>query len=174
MRLRAAAVFAAVIAVNACGGGGGGGGPSGPGPTTGSVRGSVNDQTGAPVPAATVSLAGPTPRSGQTGSDGAYSFTSLTPGAYTVTIGAPAGFTGSGTASVTVVAGQQANATTVTLNKNPQGPAPTSVTVSMVDNAFNPQSAEVAVGGTVTWANNGGTAHNATGTGGISTGNMNP
>jgi len=174
MRLRAAAVFALLI-TNACSGGDSG--PSGPGtPTTGSVRGTVSDQSGAPVPAAAVSLSatGQTTRNTITGGDGSYTFSSVTPGAYTVTITAPQGFTGSGTANVTVVAGQQANATTVTLNRNPQGPAPPSVAVSMTDNAFTPQSAEVAINGTVTWTNNGGTAHNATGTGGINTGNMNP
>jgi plastocyanin len=178
MKLRVAAVLSAVLVMNACGGGSG---PSGPpaGSTTGSLRGTVNDQTGAPVPGATVTLTatGQTARTAQTAGNGAYTFGSLPVGTYTVTVAPPAGYqlgAGTGTTTVNVVAGQQANAATIVLSRNPTGPPPLSASVSIVDNAFQPPSVEVGVGGTVTFTNNGAVAHNATGGTAISTGNLNP
>jgi plastocyanin len=178
MKLRAAAGLAAMLVVNACGGGGGG--PSGPptGSTTGSLRGTVNDQNGAAVPSATVTLTatGQTARTTTTNASGSYTFSSLPVATYTVTVTPPNGYqlgAGTGTTTVNVVAGQQANATTIVLSRNPTGPPPLAVNVSMVDNAFQPPSIEVGVGGTVTFTNNGGTQHNANG-GTINTPNLNP
>lgn len=178
MKLRVAAVLSAMLIVNACGGGGNG--PSGPptGSTTGSLRGNVNDQTGAPVPSATVTLTatGQTPRTSVTAANGSYTFSSLPVGTYTVTVTPPNGYQlggGSGTTTVSVVAGQQANATAIVLSKNPTGPPPLAVSVSMVDNQFQPASVEIGVGGTVTFTNNGSVQHNATG-GTINTPNLNP
>ena len=169
------------IALAACGGDSGSG-PSGPNqPTSGTVRGTVVDQTAAPVPSAAVALTatGQTTRNATTAQDGAYSFTSVPVGAYTVTVTPPAGYTlgtGSGTASVSVVAGQQANANAIILNKTQPGtPAPANASVSMVNTSFSPQNVEVRVGGTVTWTNNDQVQHNATPSSGgfTGTGNMN-
>jgi hypothetical protein len=53
---------------------------------TGSLRGVVTDATGAAVPAATVTLVGegPSPRVAVADPKGAYAFTNLVPGAYTL------------------------------------------------------------------------------------------
>ncbi|MBV9745958.1 MAG: carboxypeptidase regulatory-like domain-containing protein, partial [Acidobacteriia bacterium] len=54
-------------------------------PTGGTVRGTVTDNSGAVVPAATVSLTGNgVERSAQTQADGSYVFQGVTPGQYTV------------------------------------------------------------------------------------------
>ena len=56
--------------------------------TTGTVEGSVTDQSGAPLPGVTVSLASPAlqgSRTAVTGSDGRYRFPALSPGRYEVT-----------------------------------------------------------------------------------------
>jgi plastocyanin len=99
-------------------------------------------------------------------------------GTYTVAVTPPSGYSlgsGSGTTTVAVVAGQQAGVAVIQLTKQaPGGPAPLLAEVSMANTAFNPQSVEVRVGGSVRWTNNDNTAHNATGAGFTSTGNMNP
>jgi plastocyanin len=180
MKLRVAAVLSAMLVVNACGGGGGPSGPPGGGtPTTGSLRGTVNDQDGAAVPNASVALSatGQTTRNTVTAANGTYTFNSLPVGTYTVAVTPPTGYqlgAGTGMTTVSVVAGQQANASVIVLSKNPTAPPPLAVAITMVDNAFQPQSAEIGVGGTVTFTNNGPSVHNATGGTAISTGNLNP
>jgi plastocyanin len=177
MTLRAMAAAVAILASSACGGGSDGG-PTQVG-VTGSVRGNVNDNTGAAVPNASVALraTGQTTRNTVTGSDGSYSFGSVTAGAYTIAVTPPSGYqlgAGSGVVAVTVVAGQQAVAGVVVLTRSPPtGPAPQSADVSMVDNSFNPASVEVAVGGEVRFTNNGAAVHNASG-GGVNIPNLNP
>ncbi len=177
MRLQQLAGMMVVASVTACGGGGGGG-VTNPNPTTGSVRGSVTDNTGAPVVGATVvlSAAGQANRSATTAATGLYAFNTIPAGAFTVTVTVPTGYTagaGGVTAPVTVVAGQQANVAAIVLTRNAPTPAPTLVNVSMANTAFNPQNIELAVGGTVRFTNNDVVVHNATGTN-LTTGNMDP
>jgi plastocyanin len=134
-------------------------------------------QTATPVPSAAVVLiaTGQTSRNATTGTTGVYTFSNVPVGSWTATVTAPTGYTGSGTASVTVVGGQQANAAAVTLTKTAGGgnPAPATANVSMENTAFLPSAVEVRVGGTVTWTNNDAVQHNATGGSGLATGNMN-
>jgi hypothetical protein len=56
---------------------------------TSTLRGRVTDESGAMVPGATVTLAGPVAKTATTGNDGAYSFTGLLPGSYTAQASAP-------------------------------------------------------------------------------------
>ena len=181
--MRAAAiVLAAGLVLATCGGGGGGddddGGTTGP-PTTGSVRGTVNDQDGSGVASAGVALAasGQTTRNTSTNSAGVYQFSAVAPGTWTVTVTPPNGFelgSSSGSTTVTVVAGQQASVNAITLARVTTGPPPQSADVSMVSgNAFSPLRVEVAVGGTVRFTNGDNTVHNATSTN-FQTGNLNP
>jgi outer membrane receptor protein involved in Fe transport len=63
--------------------------------TTGTVEGVVTDQTGAVVPAVTVTLSGPNlirPQTATTDSDGAYRFASVPPGRYNLDVAAAKGF----------------------------------------------------------------------------------
>ena len=182
MRAHATALLAAVLLIGACGGGdGGGGGPIGPGPGTqnGSVRGLVRDQNNSAVPNANVELraAGAASRTTITDGEGSYSFSAVAPGSYTIAVTPPTGFqlgSSTGLAAVTVVGGQQANVTTMVLQKDAGGgPAPSSVEVRMVNTTFSPASVEVARGGTVTFRNDDLVVHNATGQS-VNTGNLNP
>jgi plastocyanin len=177
MRVYLLAALAAVTLSTACGGGGGGGGPTGPNnPTTGSVSGTVVDQTATPVPGAAVALSatGQTTRQGTTSAAGAYSFANIPVGTWTVTVTPPTGYTlgtGTGTTSVTVVGGQQASAAAITLNKTGGTLPPLTATVTMANTAFSPQNVEVRVGGNVRWTNNDQVQHNATG-GNFATANL--
>src|SRR6476661_7308866 len=58
---------------------------------TASLRGQITDESGAVIPGATVTLNGPsgTVKTTTSGNDGAYSFTALAPGSYTVKAAAP-------------------------------------------------------------------------------------
>ena len=169
---------AAVIITVSCGGSDGPTNPSG-NTGVGTVRGAVNDNTGAPVANATVALSGTgvATRNTTTGTDGVYNFSAVTAGAYTVAITPPTGFTLSagGTAAVTVVANQQATVGAFVLNRTTGGGggAPALVDVSMVNTAFSPAQVEVAVGGRVRFTNNDQVQHNATAAA-FQTGNMNP
>ena len=169
MRAHRLATMVAVLFSTACGGGGGGGGGVVNPPTTGSVRGTVVDQTAAPVPSAAVALTatGQTARNTTSAADGVYNFANVPVGSWTVTVTPPTGYTlgaGTGTANVNVTGGQQANAAAITLNKTQvQPPAPATASVSMENTSFVPQTAEVRVGGTVRWTNNDAVQHNATG-----------
>jgi plastocyanin len=179
MRLHHQAAIAALFLSVACGGGDSG--PSGPNnnPTTGSVQGSVQDQTGAAVPGASVALqaTGQTTRNTTTGSSGAYTFANVAAGAWTVAVTPPSGYslgTNGGISAVTVVAGQQVGVPAIVVTKQATGgPAPASVEVSMANRAFSPQQVEVRIGGTVRFRNNDGEVHNATGSN-FQTGNLNP
>lgn len=158
----------------------GGGGPTVPGGgATGTVRGEINDNTGVAVPNATVTLTGngQALRTTTTNTTGVFVFNTVAVGSYTVAVTPPTGFTlaGAGTAAVTVTSGQQANVNTFVFNRitGGGGNAPAFADVSMVNTSFQPQQVEVAVGGTVRFTNNDNTAHNATGQGGIQTGNLN-
>jgi plastocyanin len=160
-----------------------GGGPTVPGGnSTGTIRGSVTDNTNAAVVGATVALTGngQAARTTTTNTEGVYTFNAVQVGSYTIAITPPTGFTlsGAGTAAVTVASGQQANVNAIVLNRTTTGGgggnAPSLVDISMVNTSFQPQQAEVAVGGTVRFTNNDAVNHNALGGGGIQTGDMAP
>jgi plastocyanin len=177
MRLRHQAAIAALL-LTACGGGDSG--PVQPGNTqTGTVQGSVQDQTGTAVPGASVALraTGQTTRNTNTNAAGSYTFTNVAVGAWTVAVTPPSGYslgTNAGTSAVTVVAGQQVGVPAIVVTKQATGgPAPASADISMANTAFNPQQVEVRVGGTVRFTNNDNTAHNATGAQ-FATPNLNP
>jgi hypothetical protein len=55
-------------------------------PVTGTISGTVNDATGAPLPGVVVQVSGPVARSATTNSSGNYSVPSLPLGTYTVTV----------------------------------------------------------------------------------------
>ena len=102
----------AVLFAAACGGGDGGGGT---GPQTGAASGSVVNESSANAGVSGVALTmtkGSTTRNATTNSSGAFSFTSLEAGAWTLAFALPTGFelgTGeSASRSVTVTAGQTA------------------------------------------------------------------
>jgi plastocyanin len=169
---------AAVIIAASCGGDSPTNPNNGGNTGVGTVRGNVNDNTGAPVANATVALsgAGQATRNTTSGTDGVYNFTGVAAGAYTVAVTPPTGFTLSagGTAAVTVVANQQASVGAFVLNRTTGGAGPPAlVDISMVNTAFSPASIEVAVGGTVRFTNNDGVQHNATAAV-FQTGTMNP
>ena len=178
MRLWHQAAIAGLFVAVACGGGDGG--PTNPNnnPQTGTVQGSVQDQTGAGVAGASVALraTGQTTRNTNTNSAGSYTFTNVAVGAWTVAVTPPSGYSlgaNAGTSPVTVVAGQQVGVPAIVVTKQASGgPAPAFAEVSMVNNSFNPQQVEVAVGGTVRFTNNDAVQHNATGAA-IATGNLN-
>jgi uncharacterized protein len=114
--LRRGLVIAAVAVLAACGGGD----PIGSG-SNGSIRGTVTDNTGAAVPNAAVELSGngQPARSTTSGADGVYTFANLPTGTYTLAVTPPTAFvTGAtGTTSVTVAAGAQANAAAFVLDR---------------------------------------------------------
>ena len=78
----------------------------------GSIRGTVTDNSGAPVADAAVELSGneQTARSTTAGADGVFTFAEVPPGSYTLTVTPPTGFTlgGAGTVSVVVVSETEA------------------------------------------------------------------
>ncbi len=92
-----------------------------PSETTGSIQGTVTDNTGATVANAAVALTGNAQagRTTNSGADGVYTFADVPPGTYTLAIAPPAGFTigVAGTASVTVASGAQADASSIVLNR---------------------------------------------------------
>ena len=148
--------------VGACGGGGGDGGGS-TGPVTGGISGSVTTGT-EPVVGATVALSGAASRTTTTGATGAFGFTALAPGAYTVSVGLPGSFalaTGqSGTRNATVVAGQTATvawtAQRVTTGGGGDGGGTGGggdniVVVHLNGTSFLPPTIDVPTGTTVRW-----------------------
>ena len=174
MRIRSVSGVLGVLWVSACGGGDG---PSQPGVTTGSVQGTVVDQTNVPVAAATVTLSatGQTSRTSTTNSSGVYNFTGVAPGTYNAVVTPPTGFTigGFSATTVTVVAGQQASAAALVLNKTSSGPPPLQAAVTMPGSIFSPQTVVIARTGTVTWSNTDAVIHNVSG-GGVTVGDLAP
>lgn len=168
---------AAILAVAACGGSDGPSSPGGGTNQVGSIRGNVNDNTGAAVASATVTLTGnaQASRTTTTGSDGVYTFSAVAVGTYTVAITPPAGFAigTASTATVTVTTGQQSTVNAFVVNRTTTGGPPSLVDVSMVNTSFSPPTVEVAVGGRVRFTNNDNTIHNATAPS-IQTGQMSP
>ncbi|HYD52363.1 MAG TPA: kelch repeat-containing protein [Gemmatimonadaceae bacterium] len=112
----------AAFLVAACGGEGD---PTEVRPGTGTIRGTVTDNTGATVANAVVVLSGNAQpsRSTTSGGAGVYTFASVEPGTYTLTVTPPPGFTlgAAGTLSVTVASGAQADASAIVLDRVPVG-----------------------------------------------------
>jgi hypothetical protein len=118
--MRRALEVAAVAILAACGGDG----ATEVGPdNTGSIRGTVTDNTGATVANAAVALTGnaQAARTANSGTDGVYTFANVSPGTYVLAVTPPAGFTigALGTTSVTVAGGAQANASAFVLDQVP-------------------------------------------------------
>lgn len=89
---------------------------------SGSIRGTVTDNTGATVANAAVALTNASAQSARTtssGTDGVYTFANVSPGTYTLTITPPSGFSIGSAASttVTVASSAQANASTIVLTR---------------------------------------------------------
>lgn len=104
--VRGMALLLASLAAAACGGGDNGVDPPPP-PTPGSIRVTVLADDGKPVEAAAVSVqtaAGAAAGSGATDAAGAYQLAGLQPGAYTVAVKAPVGFTPSASQKPATVA----------------------------------------------------------------------
>ena len=89
----------------------------------GSIRGTINDNTGAGVAGVAVALNsnGQTLRTTDSGNDGVYTFTNVSPGSYSIAITPPVGFVlpSAGAASVTVTGGAQATPSLFILNRVP-------------------------------------------------------
>ena len=171
-------VLAALIAIGC---GGGGSSPTSPtttgnnnnnnngnnnNPQVGSLKGTVVDQAGSGVAGASVQIAatGQTSQSTSSAADGSYSFSSLAVGAWTVTVSPPSGYTGGGSASVSITANAQTTASPFTLSKAAvTGNAPTQVDVIVYESAFTPTDITVAKNGTVRWTNQDAIQHTATG-----------
>ena len=106
---------AAVVSLAACGGDSDPVRPD----TNGSVRGTVTDHTGATVANAAVALTGnaQTDRTTTSGTNGVYTFADVPPGTYSLAVTPPAGFKvgATGSVSVTVASGAQANASAIVL-----------------------------------------------------------
>jgi hypothetical protein len=114
--------------------------------TSGSIRGTVTDNTGATVANAAVALTGnaQAARTTNSGADGVYTFADVPPGTYTLAVTPPAGFTiAAGTPSVTVASGAQADAPAIVLNRAP--PATLSGVVRAATGAVI-QGASVSIG----------------------------
>jgi N-acetylneuraminic acid mutarotase len=106
----------AVVMLAACGGGD----PIGNG-NTGSVEGTVTDNTGATVANTVVALTGngQAPRNTNTGFDGVYTFANVPAGTYTLTVTPPLGYAidAADTESVTVATGEQADVSAFVLTR---------------------------------------------------------
>jgi D-alanyl-D-alanine carboxypeptidase len=87
----------------------------------GSIRGTITDDTGAPVRNAAVALTrdAQAGRTTSSGADGVYTFADVFPGTYTLAVTPPFGYTvgTADTASVTVAGGAQTNATALVLTR---------------------------------------------------------
>ena len=152
-RSRHLALLALLAATSACGGGGDDG-PSGP--TTGTLSGRVVAGTES-VSGATITLSGGASRSTTTSASGSFAFADLAPGAYTLSLGLPTGFTlatgQNATRQATVVAGQ-----TATVDWSAQrvggggGGGGTVVEVHVTSSfTFSPATVQVPPGTTVKW-----------------------
>ena len=158
--LRALAI-ATLILVTACGDGD----PTGTG-TTGSIHGTVTDDTGASVANAAVALSGngESERSTQSDADGAYAFEDVSPGTYTLAIVPPAGFVigAAATRFVTVASGVEASPPAFVLARAPgsirgtvtddTGATVASATVTLSGNAQPARTAVSAADGVYTFA----------------------
>lgn len=133
----------------------------------GTVRGRVLDVDDAALSGVAISLqrTGSTTRNTTTDGSGNFQVANLLVGAWTVTAEPPDGYEAQGslTATAQVTANQIVDVPVFRMRETEVTPPPSQVAVSIGDNLFNPATATVAVGGTVTWTNNGAVAHNVTG-----------
>ena len=121
--MRRALGVAAVVILAACGGDG----ATEVGPdTTGSIRGTVTDNGGSGVANAVITLTGnaQAARTTNSGANGVYTFAKVPPGTYTLAVTSAAGFVidATGTVSVTVADGAEANASAFVLTRAPVAP----------------------------------------------------
>ena len=115
--LRRSLAVAGLVLLAACGDDGD---PTGTA-DTGSIRGTVTDDTGAPVADAGIELTGneQDARTTTTGADGVYTYADVPPGTYTLAVTPPTGFTvdAAGTTTVTVDGRAQADAPALVLER---------------------------------------------------------
>lgn len=156
---------AVLMLLTACGSGGDSTTDPNPDPpaTTGRINGTVmNSGTG--VAGAQVAGSG-TLGNTTTSSSGAFSFTNVAPGSYTLTLTLPAGLElNAGEAlqkSATVTAGG-VSSVAWSLKSPVSG---NSRTIDIRNNAFDPTPVTIAVGTTVTWTNRDAVAHTVTAAG---------
>lgn len=160
------AIFLALLAATCGGADSAGPGSNANTNATGSVQGTVVDNTGAGVPGAAVQLTatGRSTLNTTTSSTGAYAFSSVAVGQWQVSAAPPPGYGNGSSQTVVVAANSAVTAAAVVLPKIPVGPVPSSVDVTITQQAvFSPQLVIVARGGTVRWTNNDITTHTATG-----------
>jgi plastocyanin len=150
------------------------------GPARGEVRGSVVDGASQGVPGVSAALtrSGFATRSAATNAAGAFAFTAVDAGTWTVSISPPSGFEAAGAtaATVQVVGGQTVTVPPFGVTRLADPPPTGSVTVvTMVDNSFSPSTVTIQATGVIRWVNGGGVAHNSTSAAGHwSSGNLNP
>lgn len=159
-----------------CGGSDDGSGPP-PENQTGGAQGTVV-VSGAGLAGVTVGAtrAGSTSRQATTNASGAWSFTGLETGSWTIGVTPPAGYTlatgEAGTRTVAVTANQTTQVGALQLVQSSQGGPTTNVDMA-TGNTFSPSTVTIARGASVRWTNRDQVAHNATGNG-FGTGNLNP
>jgi plastocyanin len=172
-----------VLFVLACGGSGGSNGITPPPPPQetpgqGTVQGQVVNEAQQGIANVNVQLtrSGATARSAVTGATGAFSFTGVDEGSWTVAAQLPSGFEAVGSLSATVNVTANQTATVPPLRMRPASPPPQEAAiVTMYDNFFDTSPLSIAVGRTVRWVNAGGQAHNTTSLTGVwSSPNINP
>lgn len=168
-----------VVLVVGCGGGSPSGPPPPPPPQHGSVSGTVVEDGGDGIEGASVGLSRPTfnTRNATTNAAGAYTFTQVETGTWTVTVTPAPGFEAVGllTASVQVTANQTAAVSPVVLARLEPPPEGEPQLVIISDNTFVPGQTTITAPRVVRWVNNGGAAHNTTSrTNAWSSGTLNP
>jgi len=176
MRITSGALVRGMVlmAVVGCSGGDDGSGP----PTqtqTGGARGSVLVGTAGLAGVGVSATKSGTTRQATTDASGAFSFTGLEVGSWTVAMAAPTGYTlaagESGSRTVTVTANQVAEIGSLRLAQSTSGGG-TTVDVEMRSgNTFSPSTVTIARGNSVRWTNLDQVTHNATGSG-FGTGNL--
>jgi plastocyanin len=164
MRIGALFIAAVILPAAACSGGTTSPEPPGtPGPALGQVNGTILDQDNTGINAVPVELrrSGFTTRNTVTGTNGAYTFASVEAGAWSLEASPVQGYEpdGSLTATVNVTAGGTATVSPLRLRRLDDSGA---TTINIVDNAFNPATITVPVGGVVRWVNTGAVTHNST------------
>jgi plastocyanin len=126
--------------------------------TTGAIAGAVTS-AGSGVPGAAIALSGAGTGNTTTSATGAYSFTGLAPGAYTVTVTLPSGFVLAGGENAAKPATVAAGAT-ATVNWSATGTGDVTI-VTLSGTSFTPGNVTISVGEKVRWVVSNG-AHTVT------------